>query len=157
MSGNKNHKRIQVQGTVVFLTILLACGLLLAGSYVFLNLARFTAQMDSDIAAEALNARAIWVHKALIPATFYPSTERRILNVNLIGALFYGLTGNMNLSMGIACCVMGAAVLALYGLLLKRLGFEKVPRAADGSCDGASGCGGDRMDRFGKRGPCICP
>ena len=130
MSGNKNQKRIQVQCSAVFRIILLACGLLLAGSYVFLNLARFTAQMDSDIAAEALNARAIWVHKALIPATFYPSTERRILNVNLIGALFYGLTGNMNLSMGIACCVMGAAVLALYGLLLKRLGFEKVPRAA---------------------------
>ncbi len=119
-----------MQGSAAFRVILLVCCLLLAGSYAFLNLARFTAQMDSDIAAEALNARAIWLHKAVIPDTFYPSTERRILNVNLIGALFYGLTGNMNLSMGIACCLMMALLLALYRLLLKRLGFSRISIAA---------------------------
>lgn len=124
-SGDKNQKRMQAQGSAAFRIILLACCALLAGSYVFLNLARFTAQMDSDIAAEALNARAIWLHKSVIPDTFYPSTERRILNVNLIGALLYGLTGNMNLSMGIACCLMMVLLLALYGLLLRRLGFGR--------------------------------
>ncbi len=125
-SGDKNQKRMQAQGSAAFRVILLACCVLLAGSYVFLNLARFTAQMDSDIAAEALNARAIWLHKSVIPTSFYPSTERRILNVNLIGALLYGLTGNMNLSMGIACCLMMVLLLVLYGLLLRRLGFGRV-------------------------------
>lgn len=122
-----NRSGRHARRTTAFRAALAACAALLFGSYVFLNLFRFTAQMDSDIAAEALNARAIWEHGALIPATFYPSTERRILNVNLIAALVYGLTGNMNLSMGIACCIMMALMLALYGLLLKRLGCSKMP------------------------------
>ncbi len=122
-----NRSGRHVQRATALWAALAACAALLSGSYVFLNLFRFTAQMDSDIAAEALNARAIWEHGALIPATFYPSTERRILNVNLIAALLYGLTGNMNLSMGIACCIMMALLLALYGLLLKRLGVSGAP------------------------------
>ena len=55
-------------------TVMMAGFLILLGSYLFLNLARYTAQMDSDIAAEGLNARAIWEHHALIPSQFYPST-----------------------------------------------------------------------------------
>ena len=88
-------------------TVMMAGFLLLLGSYLFLNLARYTAQMDSDIAAEGLNARAIWEYHTLIPSQFYSSTETRILNVNLIGALFYGLTGDMNLS-GNCCSISDA-------------------------------------------------
>lgn len=104
--------------------------LLLAGSMMFLNLFRYTVQMDSDIAAEGLNARAIWEYQSLIPQTFYHSSETRILNVNLIGAVMYGITGNMNLSMGIACCVMLALLLGCYGWLLRKTGFERVELAA---------------------------
>ncbi len=127
VSDQSIRKQRRIQGISAVWILLLGCSVLLACTYVFLNLARFTVQMDSDIAAEALNARAIWEHRSIIPASFYPSTERRILNVNLIGALLYGLTGNMNLSMGIACCVMGGILLALYGRLLKRLDFSGVP------------------------------
>lgn len=105
--------------------VLVAGILLLTGSYIALNVFRYTAQMDSDIAAEALNARAIWEHRSLIPKEFYPSTETRILNVNLIGAFFYGLTGNMNLSMGLACSVMLVILVIFYAGLLRNLGFRK--------------------------------
>ena len=105
--------------------VLVAGILLLTGSYIALNVFRYTAQMDSDIAAEALNARAIWEHRSLIPKEFYPSTETRILNVNLIGALFYGLTGDMNLSMGLACSVMLVILVIFYAGLLRNLGFQK--------------------------------
>lgn len=111
-------------------TVMMAGFLLLLGSYLFLNLARYTAQMDSDIAAEGLNARAIWEYHTLIPSQFYSSTETRILNVNLIGALFYGLTGDMNLSMGIACSIMMILLLTCFWKLLQYLGCRKECRAA---------------------------
>lgn len=110
--------------------LLAACLAAVMGTYIFLNVFRYTAQMDSDIGAEALNARAIWEHQSIVPEEFYPSTETRILNVNLLGALFYGMTGNMNLSMGIACSMMLLLLAGLYGRLMKKLGFGFVPAAA---------------------------
>ena len=110
--------------------LLAACLAAVMGTYIFLNVFRYTAQMDSDIGAEALNARAIWEHQSIVPEEFYPSTETRILNVNLLGALFYGMTGNMNLSMGIACSMMMLLLAGLYGRLMKKLGFGFVPAAA---------------------------
>lgn len=103
---------------------------LLLCTYMGINLFRYTAEMDSDVAAEGLTARAMWVHGTIIPEEFYGSSETRILNVNLLAAGLYGLTGDMNLSMGIACSVMMALLIGLYVVLLRRLRFRGVSVAA---------------------------
>ena len=128
---NQNHFENKKASQHKCLAVLLmVCVAAVMGTFIFLNIFRYTAQMDSDIGAEALNARAIWEHQSIVPEEFYPSTETRILNVNLLGALFYGLTGNMNLSMGIACSVMMILLAALYAKLLRKLSFGQIPTAA---------------------------
>lgn len=110
---------------VLFL-LLSIIGLLLLGSYVGINLLHYTAAIDSDIAAEGLTARAMWEHGQVIPSTFYGSTETRIFNVNLLGAGLYGLTQDMNLSMGIVCSIMMVLLLVAYGGLMRRLRMNAV-------------------------------
>lgn len=70
------------------------------------NIAHYNYKMNSDIGAEAVLGRLIWDSREIIPSSWYPSTETRIIATPQVGALFYGMTGNMDLSMGLACCVM---------------------------------------------------
>ena len=134
--GRKREPREQSGRTgaqTLLLCLLLAVAALLAFSYGFINVFRYTAQLDADIASEALNARAIWEYGTLIPENFFPSSETRIVNVNALAALLYGLTGSMKLSMGLACTAMMAILLAFYWVLLRRLQLERA-QAAAGLC-----------------------
>lgn len=110
---------------ILFLLLVAVAGVFLC-SYVGINLFRYTVGIDSDVAAEGLTARAMWVHGTIIPEEFLGSTETRIFNVNLIAAGVYGLTGNMNLSMGIACSIMMVLLIGSYVVLLRQLQLKRV-------------------------------
>ena len=71
------------------------------GMFGYMNLAKYAQHVDSDIAAEALLAREIWEQKTLTPDDWIASTERYIFGMPMIAAVFYGITGSMNLSAGI--------------------------------------------------------
>ena len=105
-------------------TGLLILGVLLyAGSYCCLNLFHYSMMMDSDIAADALVAREMWQEGTLIPGSWYSSSETRILSPSALAALFEGLTGSLQLSMGIACSLLLILILILYAILMRRSGF----------------------------------
>lgn len=81
----------------------------------YTNLFHYKYKMNADIGAEAILAELIWQSKEILPDTWYPSTEARIVSTPNVAALFYGMTGNMSLAMGLGCCFMtGLIVLGIF-------------------------------------------
>lgn len=90
------------------------------------NIFHFNYKMNSDIGAEAVLGRLIWDSQEIIPASWYPSTETRIIATPQAAALFYGLTGNMDLSMGLACCTMTIGIVLAIWLFMKKAGSSRI-------------------------------
>lgn len=89
------------------------------------NLFHYNYKMNADIASEAILGKLIWETGQIIPEGWYGSNEVRILCAPDIAALFYGMTRNMNLSMGIACCLMTVLVLVSVASFWKIMGIER--------------------------------
>ncbi|MCM1325195.1 MAG: hypothetical protein NC094_05790 [Bacteroidales bacterium] len=100
------------------------------GMFAYLNLAKYTQHVDSDIAAEALLAREIWTEKTLTPDDWLGSTERYIFGMPAIAAVFYGITGSMTTAVGLACVFIGAVVAGGLYLFLRKLGLSVTPALA---------------------------
>ena len=98
----------------VLLALLL---LFVVGEFVCANLFHYTRYMDADIAGEVLFAKMTATNGLIPPSTWAYSTERRTLYPCRLGAVLYALTGNLNLSMGIACSLSFCFLLLLMGLL----------------------------------------
>lgn len=90
------------------------------GIFAYLNLAKYTQHVDSDIAADAMLAREIWEEKTLTPDSWISSTERRIVGTPALSALFYGMSGSMVFSMGLACVIVGGFLLAAIAWTFRR-------------------------------------
>lgn len=95
------------------------------GMIAYLNMAKYSQHVDSDIAAEALLAREIWEQKTLTPDNWISSTERRILAMPTIASLFYGMTRSMTLAVGIACVLLAGVFFGSFYLLLRKSGISK--------------------------------
>lgn len=94
------------------------------GLFSYANIAHYTAHMDADIAGEAVLAKEIAVNHMRTPDTWYASTEKRIIAPANLGAVFYALTRDMNLSMGLACTVCLWGLVILMWLFYRRLGMR---------------------------------
>ena len=101
---------------------------LIAGMIVIFgcNIFHYNYKMNSDIGAEAVLGRLIWDSKEIIPASWYPSTETRIIATPQVATLFYGLTGNMDLSMELACCTMTIGIVLAIWLFMKKAGSSRI-------------------------------
>ena len=102
-------------------------GLLLIylGIFCYLNLCKYSQHVDSDIAAEALLSREIWQEKDLSPDNWVSSTERRIIGMPTVAALFYGMTGSMQTAVGITCVLLGGIFLGVFYYFLRKLSFGR--------------------------------
>ena len=89
------------------------------GIFSYLNMAQYQEHVDSDIAVDAMLAREIWEEKTLTPDNWIASTERLVVGVPALSALFYGASGSMVFSMGISCVIVGILLLAAIGYTLK--------------------------------------
>ncbi len=93
--------------------ILLETMILIFLFFIFMtNLFHFNYGMNADTASDAVLAKLIWTSKEIIPHTWYIAAETRIIGTPDFAALFYGLTGNMALSEGMACCLMTLFIMA---------------------------------------------
>lgn len=112
----KKRKEIMLYGVMGILFV----------SYLLLifcaNMQHFNYKMNSDIGAEAVLGRLIWESGEIIPTSWISSTETRIIATPQIAALFYGLTGDMNLSLGLACCVMSGGIMVAIFIFMKKAG-----------------------------------
>ena len=68
--------------------------------------------MNADLASDVILAKLIWTTKEIIPSTWYIAMETRLICTPNLAALFYGFTGNMILSTGLACSLMTILILA---------------------------------------------
>lgn len=91
-------------GILIFLTLICLA-----------NIFHYNFRMNADIASEALLGQLIWDSGQWIPESWYSSTEVRIIGTANLSALFYGITGNLGLSMGLAC--VSAALLIGYSMI----------------------------------------
>lgn len=111
------------------LTVLLAAGillfLLLIGAT---NIFHFNFRMNSDTAADAIYGKLVWESKEIVPDRWYIATETQIICTPNIAALFYGLTGNMVLSEGLACCTMTILILISVLYFGRILHFQRQER-----------------------------
>lgn len=112
-------KRVISVTGIIFILMLLLC-------VIMTNLFHYNYKMNSDIGAEAVLGRLIWDSKEIIPAAWYPSTETRIIATPQAAALFYGLTGNMDLSMGLACCTMTIGIVLAIWFFMKKAGSSRI-------------------------------
>jgi len=117
-SANKNCS----SGSVLLL--LAVIGYLAA--YTVSNLFHYNHMMNSDIGAEPLLAREIWEMGQIVPSTWYASTETRVFSIPVLAASFYGLTGDMNLVMGIALAIGSAVFVLLVYQLARTVGMTGI-------------------------------
>lgn len=92
------------------------------------NMFHYNYHMNADIASETILGEVIWKSRQLIPDTWYPSTEVRVISAPNMAALFFGLTGNMVLSAGLACCMMTMLILLSILCFSKAVGMKKTSR-----------------------------
>ncbi len=109
----------KLSNSLIFISV---CVLLVVyiGIFFYLNMFKYTEHVDSDIAVDAMLAREIWVEKTLTPDNWIASTERLVVGVPALSALFYGASGSMVFSMGISCFIVGIMLLAAIGFTLKK-------------------------------------
>jgi hypothetical protein len=100
------RKSISLLGWIIGALLLIYLGV-----FCYLNLCKYAQHVDSDIAAEALLAREIWVEKDITPNDWISSTERRIIGMPTVAAVFYGITGSMQTAAGITCVLFAGDIL----------------------------------------------
>ena len=114
------RKSISLLGWIIGALLLIYLGV-----FCYLNLCKYAQHVDSDIAAEALLAREIWVEKDITPNDWISSTERRIIGMPTVAAVFYGITGSMQTAAGINLVATLAKLLPLGAFIaLAALAFQ---------------------------------
>lgn len=82
----------------------------------FAGLARFC---DGDIYADMYVAKLMWTQKTLFPAGWVFGNQFYVFATPVFAALFYGLTGSMNLSMALATTAMTVLMLTTFWWMLR--------------------------------------
>jgi hypothetical protein len=101
VKANKAAELLLTIGITIFLIFIICT-----------NIFHFNYIMNADLASDTVLAKLIWTSKEIIPDSWFIAAETRIIGTPNFGALFYGLTGNMALSEGLACCLMTFFILA---------------------------------------------
>ena len=114
------RKSISLLGWIIGALLLIYLGV-----FCYLNLCKYAQHVDSDIAAEALLAREIWVEKDITPNDWISSTERRIIGMPTVAAVFYGIPGSMQTAAGITCGLLGAILLGIFYFFLRKLSLSR--------------------------------
>ena len=74
---------------------------------------------DGDIYADMLLSREMWRQKTLFPSNWIFGNQYSVIATPVLAALFYGLTGSMNLSMSLAATAMGLLALLSFDWMLR--------------------------------------
>lgn len=75
--------------------------------------------IDGDIYADMLLAREMWRQKTLFPGNWIYGNQYYTVATPVAAALFYGLTGSMNLSMALATTLMSALLVWAFLWMLR--------------------------------------
>ena len=111
------NKRFDFGAFISILILLsLLCYLFCFGIINFLGFERFC---TTDMYEDTLVARLIWEQKSLFPDNYLFGNQFYVIATPVLAALFYGITGSMNLAMGLATTVMSLLVLLALNWMIK--------------------------------------
>lgn len=98
------------------------------GMIFLVNIQHYYYNINADIASEGILARLIWESGEWIPSTWCIAAETRIFDIANLAALFYGITSNMSISVGLACSVMTCAIAgsAVYMMRSVKMGMMPI-------------------------------
>ena len=115
MNSQKKEKTIQVALLALCIfTITVMLGVFFALTYT----GRITL-CGQDMYCDELVARLIWEDKSIFPANWAFGNQYNVISTPVMMALFYGLTGSMNLSLVLGCAAMNAFVLLAFWWALR--------------------------------------
>ena len=102
-----------------FISCLAALGLLaFLAVFAVINFRYLCVFCDGDVYTDMELAREIWRQKSLFPPNWIYGNQYYVVATPVLSALFYGLTGSMNLAMSLATTVMGLGVLLSFDWML---------------------------------------
>lgn len=105
----------------IFLMILIG---LLVVMFAFVNIVQYKQGLNADVASDGVLASILWNSKEWVPDEWYIANETRLVGIANIAALFYGLTKNICLSMGLACIAGMVLILVSATMLCRELNFD---------------------------------
>ena len=106
----------------ILILLVLLCYLICFG---IINFPGFEYFCTTDMYEDTLVARLMWEQKTLFPKNFLFGNQFYVIATPVLAAFFYGITGSMNLSMGLATTMMGLLILLSLNWMLKP--FVKKP------------------------------
>lgn len=105
----------------IFLMILIG---LLVVMFAFVNIVQYKLGLNADVASDGVLASILWNSKEWVPDEWYIANETRLVGIANIASVFYGLTKNICLSMGLACIVGMMLILVSALVLCRELKFN---------------------------------
>lgn len=89
------------------------------GAIMYINLFPSPAFYKTDMYADVMVAVEMWEQKSLFPGNWLFGNQLYCFATPVVSALFYGMTGQPFLAMGIASCVMTIVVMLSFDWMLK--------------------------------------
>ena len=100
----------------ILIVLSMLCYLVAFGIINFAGFARFC---TTDMYEDTLIARLMWEQKTLFPKNYLFGNQFYVIATPVLAALFYGITGSMNIAMGLATTVMGLLILISLNWMIK--------------------------------------
>ena len=97
----------------------LLCLAAFLGVFALINFRYMPYFIDGDIFEDMQLAREMWRQKTLFPSNWIYGNQYYTIATPVAAALFYGLTGSLNLSMALATTLMGALILWSFWWMLR--------------------------------------
>lgn len=118
-----------IKGQEKMISICLCVGsILLVLLFIYINLVQYKYGLNADVASEGMLSKVMCESKEWVPEEWYSSTETRVLSPANIAAIFYGMTKDICLSMGLASVVGMIFILLGTKKMCQELDFEKNQR-----------------------------
>ena len=110
--------------------LIAAAGLAYLVVFTTLDLVGFARLGTSDMYEDTLVARLMWEQKTIFPASFLFGNQFYVIATPVLAALFYGLTGSMNLGMSLATLVMSVLLILSMNWMLRPFVKDRLVRWA---------------------------
>lgn len=123
MDATRNKNKPNRNSDVFLFGLIICCILAYLAVFALINIRTLAKYCNSDVYADMQVAKMMWEQKTLFPEGWIFGNQYYIIATPVLAALMYGITGNINLAMGLATEVM--TILIFLSLLWMLQSFAK--------------------------------
>lgn len=103
----------------IYTPVIVAILVLYFAVFAYITFPGFTYMVQADMYEDTLIAKLMWDQKTLFPNGYIFGNQFYVVATPVLAALFYGLTGSMNLGMGLATAVMSLFIFLSFMWMLR--------------------------------------